>query len=124
MAERTFHFHGANVTFNDIHDLTGCTIYTGHAQDITPQVEAEPAEPAAPTLCTYIIPNGIKSAEEIEQEMLAAARKNAPALANYIKHALRLGLIDLRGDNGKQVYEMLKSHFGFTFSYKTWIAYY
>ena len=26
--ERVFNFNGANVTFNDIHDNTNCTIYT------------------------------------------------------------------------------------------------
>jgi len=145
MAERTFNFHGANVTFNDIHDLTGCTIYTGRAQDITPQVEEETTKDggnsfdheshessriseregeAQSALCTYIIQNDIKPMEEIEKEMAAAARKSAPALVNYIKQALRLGYIDLRGDNSKVVYETLRDHFGLTYSYNNWTKYY
>lgn len=74
-------------------------------------------------LCTYIIPNDIKPMEEIEKEMAQVA-KHANTLARYIKKALSLGYIDLRGDDAKTIYTNLKNHFGFKFQYRNWATYY
>jgi len=119
-----------NVTINghaQIFEAGSCpTINIDLSGSPAPQQVQLPQENETPhpDLCTYIIQNDIKPMEEIEKEMAAAARKSAPALVNYIKQALRLGYIDLRGDNSKTVYETLRDHFGLTYTYSNWMLYF
>lgn len=132
MSERVFNFNGANVTFNDIHDNTDCTIITGRAEELKEEApastdpSADSAAPATvePTICAYIVPNNIKPIAEVEQEMKTAAKRSAPALINYIATAQKLGMVNLGGDDAMTIYTVLKEHFGLKYGYRNWMKYY
>lgn len=93
-----------------------------HVNQISDKEDAQ--QMAAPSLCSYIIPNDIKPMEEIEKEMKLAAETSAPALVNYLKMADSLGYIKLPNDAAKTIYENLKQHFGLKYSYSNWMLYY
>jgi len=113
-------------------DPLECNPSEPHVDSVPDRAEESPASPSAESapsavsstgLCSYIIPNDIKPMEEVEKELRDSCA-TAKTLAAYVKKAVRLGYMDLGADNGRQVFEKLREHLGFTFKYSTWMHYY
>lgn len=139
--DRIFNFNGANVTFNDIHDNTDCTINTNGAKDISEQVENPSATPspepsfgqelAAGDLFKYIHPSITDDAKktQITLEIQNLVRTQPlPDICHY--------LIDMKKAN--RIYLNVKPEAAFAelhrmgmpdethdgFAYKTFTKYY
>ena len=67
--------------------------------------------------CEFIIPNDLKSIEEIEQEMRKAAEQSATVFADYIKRALKLGYLDFGKLSMPKVFDKLQVHFQISYGY-------
>lgn len=77
------------------------------------QVEVEETS----DICEFIIPNDLKSQEEIEKEMRKAAEQPASVLADYIKRALKLGYLDFGKLSMPKVFDKLQVHFQISYGY-------
>lgn len=62
-------------------------------------------------VCSYIMPNEIRSKVEIDSDLRQACAQSGPALAKYLKKAQAMAYMDFRGDGLPMIYETLRRYY-------------
>ena len=74
--------------------------------------------------CTYIVTDTDKTRDEIEADIVRAAKKSAQTFANLLTNYKLKGFLDFRGETPKEIYEYMKERYNLTYSAANFTRYF
>ena len=82
----------------------------------------QPDTHTAHNLCTYIVPDAPRPAEDIEADLVRTAAQSASVFANCLMRLERQGCLDFGNDTVKTIFLYLKDWYGIGYSYANFSA--